>query len=219
MAKRTVITLILLAVSLAAFAEEKQSFPRIDGARILMIIARRDFRDEEIFQPRQIFLQQGAQVRVASSSIKEARGMLGGKFKPEMLIADAKPDKFDAIIFVGGMGAKEYWDSPVAHSLAKEAFKQGKLVAAICFAPVTLARARLLKGRKATVWKSEAPQLQKGGAKYTGTPVQIDGRIITANGPKAAGAFAFAVVKALAESKKPKGSDNEDREHQQERSD
>ena len=159
MAKRTVITLILLAVSLAAFAEEKQSLPRIDGARILMIIARRDFRDEELFQPRQIFLQQGAQVRVASSSIKEARGMLGGKFKPEMLIADAKPDKFDAIIFVGGMGAK-----------------------------------------------------------YTGTPVQIDGRITTANGPKAAGAFAVAVVKALAESKKPKGSDNEDREHQQERS-
>ena len=151
MAKRTVITLILLAVSLAAFAEEKQSLPRIDGARILMIIARRDFRDEELFQPRQIFLKQGAQVRVASSSMKEAQGML---------IADAKPDKFDAIIFVGGVGAK-----------------------------------------------------------YTGTPVQIDGRDTTANGPKAAGAFAVAVVKALAESKKPKGSNNEDRKHQQERSD
>ena len=47
----------------------------------------------------------------------------------------------------------------------------------------------------------------------------IDGRIITANSPKAASAFALAVVKALAESTRPKGSDNEHQEHQQERSD
>jgi hypothetical protein len=48
---------------------------------------------------------------------------------------------------------------------------------------------------------------------------RIDGRIITGNAPKAPEAFAFAIVRALAESKRPKGSNHENPEHHQERSD
>jgi protease I len=55
-----------------------------------------------------------------------------------------------------------------------------------------LAKARVLEGRKATVWDSggeQAALLEKYGAEYTGDTVTVDGLIVTANGPAAAEEF------------------------------
>jgi len=78
------------------------------------------------------------------------------------------------------------------------AHKLGKVIGAICIAPVTLANAGLLKGRKATVWASEKARIETKGAIYTGADVQVDDNIVTANGPNAAKAFGEALLKLLA---------------------
>jgi protease I len=77
--------------------------------------------------------------------------------------------------------------------------QSGKVVAAICLAPAVLARAGILKGKKATYYESPASfrEMKIGGAVLTNAPVVKDGRIITANGPTASQAFADAIVKAL----------------------
>jgi len=72
-------------------------------------------------------------------------------------------------------------------------------LAAICIAPVTLARAGLLKGRKTTVWSSEAGKLKAAGAVYTGKSLERDGNIITASGPTAAIEFGSQLLKVLSE--------------------
>jgi len=95
--------------------------------------------------------------------------------------------------------AQEYWDDPVAHAVAQEAVAQGKVLAAICIAPTTLAKAGVLQGKKATVFSSEAEELKACGANYTGTSVERDGLIITADGPKAAVEFAEEITRALGE--------------------
>ena len=77
--------------------------------------------------------------------------------------------------------------------------EQDKLLAAICFAPVTLARAGVLDGKRATVWKSEKGQLTAAGAEYVAERVVTDGKLITGDGPTAAETFGKALVKALAE--------------------
>ncbi len=71
------------------------------------------------------------------------------------------------------------------------------MLAAICLAPVTLANAGLLKGKRVTVWKSEAGRVKAGGGIYTGSGVETDGRIITADGPESAEEFGRALVTAL----------------------
>jgi len=167
--------------------------------KVVMIIAENDFRDEELFVPKEIFEKAGIEVKVASTALKQAHGMLGATFKPDILVNDINVRDFDAIIFVGGSGASQYWDDPVAHRLAQEANNTGRIVAAICIAPVTLARAGILKGKRATVWSSEGAQLKSEGANYTGRPAEKDGNIITANGPSAAREFAEELVKALKE--------------------
>ena len=169
----------------------------LSGKRVLIVIASSQFRDEEYQKPRQILETAGTKVTVASSSLSEAVGMLGLKVKPDILLKDARMEQYDAVVFVGGMGATEYWDNPTAHAVAKQAYQSGKLTSAICLAPMTLANAGLLKGKKATIWKDAVEDFKTKGVVYTGKPVEQDGKIITGSGPDAAEAFGKALVEAL----------------------
>ena len=165
--------------------------------RAALIIAHDGFRDEEFFTPQEILRASGIDVVVVSSSLLEAKGVLGARVNPQILVKDLQVKDFAAVIFVGGGGASEYWNNPDALRLAKETFASGKIIAAICIAPVTLAKAGLLQGRRATVWPSEAAALTTAGADYTGHTVERDGFIITASGPDAAATFAQEIVKAV----------------------
>ena len=167
------------------------------GKKVLMVIASDQFRDEEYQKPRALLEKAGVRVTVASSSLKEATGMLGLKVKADILLKEAKMEEYDGVVFVGGMGATEYWESPVAHALARDAHEAGKLTSAICLAPMTLANAGLLKGKKATIWKDAVGDFKTKGVVYTGKPVERDGRIITGSGPEAAEEFGKALLDVL----------------------
>ncbi len=169
------------------------------GKKVVMIISPDNFRDEELAVPQNILTQQGASVKIASQSMQICKGMLDARVNPDMLISDIKPDKWDALILIGGSGSKIYWDDTSVHAILKDAFKQGKIIGAICLAPVTCANAGILAGKKATVFESEASRLKGKGAEYTGASVQRDGKIITASGPPAAKEFGDAIAAALKE--------------------
>jgi len=171
----------------------------LKGKKVVMIIANRKFRDEELGRPREVLTKAGAKVVVAAATTQTAVGMLGGRAKPDIPLSAVKVADYDAVIFVGGAGASVYWNNPTAHKIAREAVKKGKILGAICIAPVTLANAGVLRGKKATVFPSVAKFLKAKGAVYTGRGVERDGKIITANGPKNARAFGLAIAKALAE--------------------
>ncbi len=165
--------------------------------RVVMVIANNGFRDEELFVTKRVLEDAGVKVVVASDALSTARGMLGGKFKPDMLYKDIDPSKFDGIIFVGGIGASVFWNDKKAHEIAREFFKKKKLVAAICIAPVTLAKAGILNGRRGTVWPSEGRTLERYGCKYTGRGVEVDGFVVTAAGPRFAKDFANEILRIL----------------------
>jgi len=171
----------------------------LTGKRVVMIIAPENFRDEELVEPQDVLVEKGAEVKFASASLDVAKGMLGVQVRPDMLVGNIKPEDWDAIILVGGSGASVYWGDSTVHSLLKEAVKQNKIVGAICIAPVTLANAGILSGKKATVYSSEEDRLKDKGAQCTGKSVERDGRLITANGPSAAREFGNAIAQALME--------------------
>jgi protease I len=189
--------LICIVIAFSGCRKDDGALPRIDGKKVVMIIAEKDFRDEELFDTKEIIEKAGAEVTVASSSLKAAKGMLGGTQKPDILLKDVAAEKFDAVVFVGGTGASQYWEDDAALSLARTAAGSGRLVCAICIAPVTLANAGLLDGKKATVWKDQAGTIQRKGGKYTKARVETDGNIITADGPRSSKEFARAIVRAL----------------------
>jgi len=195
-----ILTVLFFLLVLGALTEQAQGekLPSIKGSKILMVIASKDFRLEEYKIPREILERQGAKVKVASSRLSPSVDMSGKmKVKPNILLKKVKVKDYDAIIFVGGKGAQEYWNDSKAHSIVREAVKEGKILGAICIAPVILARAGVLKDKRATVWTGCAQELKEKGVEYTGKDVEVAGRIITANGPSAAKWFGEALVEKI----------------------
>lgn len=165
--------------------------------KILVILPPRRFRDEEYQEPKALFDRSGARVTVASSSLAPATGMLGAVVTPDALLEDVKATDFDAVLLVGGIGSNAFWHRETVHNLVREASDAGKVVSAICLAPVTLANAGLLEGKSATAYPSAQGYLTWKGATYTGKSVEVAGNIITAKGPEAAEEFARAVARFL----------------------
>ena len=164
---------------------------------VALVIAAKMFRDEEYQIPKEILEQAGVQVITVCSTLDEATGKLGLKVKPDRRLEELEVGQADALIFVGGGGSEQYFNDPAAHGLARDFAEQGKIIGAICIAPVILANAGLLKGKKATVFPDGRNDLENNGAIYTGNPVEIDGRLITGNGPGAAAEFGRGILKLL----------------------
>ncbi|MBW3004369.1 DJ-1/PfpI family protein [Candidatus Woesearchaeota archaeon] len=169
-----------------------------DMSKVLFVIAHEGFRDEECFEPKEVLKDH--EVIIASTDTSPATGSLGGTITPDITIDEAlnRIDEFDAVVFVGGPGANVYFENPTAHKIAQSA---KNILAAICIAPITLAKAGVLEGKKATVWddgqKTQAKMLEDAGAAYVAEDVVVDGNLITANGPKAAKKFGEAILAKL----------------------
>jgi protease I len=158
-------------------------------AKVLMIVAPERFRDEELFITREELENAGHKTVIASTKKGKCPGSRGGFATATLSLDEVRPADYDAAVFVGGGGSKMYFDNPDAQRIAKEVHAQGKVLAAICLAPVILANAGVLKGKKATVAGTEAKTIESRGAKYTGPGVTVDGSIVTGNAPKSSRLF------------------------------
>ena len=167
-------------------------------ANVLMIIAPERFRDEEIFETQAELRQAGHQTVIASTRIGACCGSRGGEVVAVMTLEQVNCAGYDAFVFVGGGGSKVLWSNRAAWQIAQEADQRGKVLAAICLAPVILAHAGVLAGKQATVAGTEAKTIEDHGAHYTGSSVTVDGRLVTANGPKSSRLFGRQICGLLA---------------------
>ena len=170
--------------------------------KIVIIIAFRDFKDEEYFVPQEIFDKAGAEIKVASNRLGVAQGVEGGEVNVDIKLSDLNVSEFDAIVFIGGAGAPKNLDNQDSYRIAKDAVAQNKLLCAICISPAILAKAGVLKGKRATVWtsalnKKAKKALEENGAIYQKDPIVQDGKIITADGPSVAKEFAEKIIDLL----------------------
>ncbi|MBU2100668.1 DJ-1/PfpI family protein [Candidatus Micrarchaeota archaeon] len=167
--------------------------------KVVFVIAKSNFRDEELFHTKEELEAKGIQTVIASIEKGPCLGSRGETAKAELSLDEINSEEFDGIIFVGGGGAQIYFRNQTALNLAKKFSSEKKIVGAICIAPSILANAGLLKGKKATSFPSEETNLKNKGAVYTGKPVESDGKIITANGPGAAREFGKRIAELLAQ--------------------
>lgn len=174
-----------------------QNLPDLSGRRILIIVPHQGYRDEEFLKPDKIFKRVGMTITIASSDTTEAEGVNGHRVKPDLLLSKANAQDYDVILLIGGQGAKGYWDDPATQKLVREAVTAGKVLGATSSAPVTLARAGVLQGKKAAVLAEDASEVTKHGALVSGNSTEVDGRIVTSSGPEASRALSEAIIKLL----------------------
>jgi len=74
----------------------------------------------------------------------------------------------------------------------------GKYVCAICAAPKVLATAGVLDGKRATSYPGVLDKMGLADVTYTGSAVEIDGKVVTSRGPGTAMDFALQLIELLA---------------------
>ncbi len=130
---------------------------------------------------------------ISASGNIEITGSHGICVTADLLFEEAHFDSYDALAIPGGMpGTKRLGAHEGVCGRLREAFDQGKLVAAICAAPTVLGKIGLLRGRKAICY----PGMEDGliGADVTYESVVRDGNIITSRGMGTAIDFGLAIV-------------------------
>ena len=168
--------------------------------KVLIVIAPQKFRDEEFNVPAAALQKAGIGYDIASNSRGLCTGMLGAKVNATLSFEEVDPKSYDGIIIVGGGGAQTYlWDDDLLGEIVKYLHASARVVAAICLAPVVLARAGILNGKKATYFNSPGSfrEMKAGGAVLVDKAVVSDSRIVTANGPAAAAEFAETFIRTL----------------------
>ena len=202
-----ILALVFLAIYFISISIHRASMPEesknLENKKVVLIIAQEGFQDKEFSNTKEVLEKDGANILIASKNVLfPARGKFGLEIMPDIKIEDLKVDEFDAIVFIGGPGAISYIDNEIAHQIARQAVERGKVLGAICIAPEILAKAGVLENVEATVWSNSLDRnpidvLREEGAIYVDEPVVVSGRIVTANGPEAAGDFGRAIARLL----------------------
>jgi len=108
----------------------------------------------------------------------------------------AEDAAWDVVVLPGGMpGALQLRDDARVQALVRRQHDRGGRLAAICAAPIALAKAGVLEGKRVTSYPGFAGQL--GAVDYVEEPVVVDGNLVTSRGAGTAMAFALALVECL----------------------
>ena len=175
--------------------------PSMPNARIL-IVATDGFEEWELFGPRQILQQRGAEVVLASLTRDPIQATIhddpGKTIRPDLTVDEANADDFDALVLPGGVSNP---DQLRLHgnviALIRAFADQGKPIAAICHGPWLLVEADLLRGRTATSWPSIRTDLRNAGANVVDEAAVTDGNIVTSRKPDDVEAFTNALVELV----------------------
>jgi 4-methyl-5(b-hydroxyethyl)-thiazole monophosphate biosynthesis len=134
-----------------------------------------------------------------SVSISEKNVVTGAHHIPvvtDQLLAETDFSAGEALVLPGGMpGASNLNNCPELKNRLKQYAAEGKIVAAICAAPLVLGGLDLLQGKKATSYPGFESSLK--GAEYEKKPVVKADNIITGRGPGFVFDFALAIVEEL----------------------
>jgi protease I len=174
---------------------------KLSGKKVLMVVPHTQFRDEEFFEPKKILEAEGATVIVASGTVRTCYGLRGGVIEAQRAIADAKAEEFDALVICGGSSVPDFfWNDKKLQELAAAMSAAGKVVAAISLSTVVLAKAKLLTGKRATVYflPQAIQELKSAGATYVTDPLVVQDKLILAEGPDESKRFGEAIRSALA---------------------
>jgi protease I len=181
-----------------------QSLKDIDVA----ILVDDGFEQVELFEPREALEGAGARTRIVSPREERVKGwdrtQWGETAKVEVVLVDARPDDYAALLLPGGvMNPDRLRMNDKAVAFVKAFFDAGKPVAAICHGPWTVLEAGCARGRRMTSWPSLKTDLENAGARWVDEEVVVDGNLVTSRKPADIPAFNRAVIRLFGEPRKP----------------
>ena len=164
---------------------------------ILIFLPATDFSEEEFLASKRIFERAGKQLFITSDTYTVCSGETGLKVGSEMNLFNVNEKNFAAFVLIGGKGSGKYWNDKTLHKVLKKFKDAGKVIGAVCKAPVILARAGVLDKLSATCWNEDKNELIKAGINYQDRSVIAENKIVTSDDPQSAVQFAETVLNLI----------------------
>ncbi|MFP5344657.1 MAG: type 1 glutamine amidotransferase domain-containing protein [Gammaproteobacteria bacterium] len=163
-----------------------------------LIISADGFEDSELLVPYYRLKEAGVTVDVASLKKGAISGKHGYAIEANHTLQEIKPGEYDLLVLPGGKAPEAVRAAKAALDIVKAFFLDNKPVAAICHGPQILVSARVMRGRRATCYKTVAGELRQAGAAYEEREVVVDGNLITSRQPSDLPAFMREIMKKIA---------------------
>lgn len=164
------------------------------SSRVLVPLAE-GFEEIEALTVVDVLRRVAVDVVTAGVRAGSCKGRSGIVVSPDTTLDEALASgPFDMIVLPGGMPASATLrDDDRVTSRVAEMKADGRLVAAICAAPIALARAGVLEGETFTSY----PGMDLPAEGYSEERVVVSGNVITSRGPGTAMEFAIELVRLL----------------------
>lgn len=155
------------------------------------------FEDIEALAPVDVLRRGGVDIQtVSTTGSRTVTSAHGVALQADLTIEEADLSQATLLLLPGGMpGAQNLLEHEGVTSALLAHARQGRLIGAICAAPMVLGHLGLLRGRRATCYPGFESHLT--GAEYTAQLVTVDGPFITAEGPAASLEYAYTLLTIL----------------------
>ncbi|MBI2469373.1 MAG: type 1 glutamine amidotransferase [Candidatus Rokubacteria bacterium] len=171
---------------------------QLKGKRVA-VLAENMYQEMELWVPYYRLKEEGAEVQVVGAGgAKSYASKHGYPVQVDVQAEQVNAVELDAVVIPGGFAPDLMRRSPAMVKLVREAFEQGKVVAAICHAGWMPVSAGILRGKRATSFFSIKDDLVNAGATWVDQEVVVDGNLITSRKPDDLPAFCREIVRALA---------------------
>jgi protease I len=176
---------------------------KLSGKKVAILVAD-GFEQAEMTKPRQALEDAGAETKIVSPKSGQIQGMhhadKGDKFDVDLMLEEARPEEFDALLIPGGlMNPDQLRSTPEALEFTRHFFGEGKPVAAICHGPWVLIDAGVLRGRTLTSWPAIKTDLRNAGANWVNEEVVVDNGLVTSRKPDDIPAFNKKMIEEFCE--------------------
>jgi protease I len=169
----------------------------LQGKRVA-VLAENMYQELELWYPLLRLREAGAETLVVGTgSAGTYTSKHGYPVDVDAIAGQLTADDVDAVVVPGGYAPDLMRRYPAMVGLVRDAFEQGKVVAAICHAGWLLVSAGILRGKKATCFFAIKDDLVNAGATYVDEEVVVDGNLITSRTPMDLPAFCRAIVDTL----------------------
>jgi protease I len=148
----------------------------------------------EVMYPYQRLLEEGYEVDIAAPTKKKLQFVVhdfvegydtytekpGYTWDADLAFADADPSDYAALVVPGGRAPEYIRNDPDFKRIVEHFFGEEKPVAQLCHAPLALASAGVLNGRRTAAYPALEPDVAAAGAEYVDGAGVVDGVMVSA---------------------------------------
>ena len=148
----------------------------------------------EVMYPYQRLLEEGYDVEIAAPSKKKLRFVVhdfedgydtytekaGYSWEADLAFADVDPSAYAALVIPGGRAPEYIRNDEDVKRIIRHFFDEDQPVAQLCHAPLALAAAGVLEGRRTAAYPALEPDVDAAGATFVDSAAVVDGQMVSA---------------------------------------